>query len=164
MMSILPNKGAVAAFRTSLIAVALPALTWMVAAGQAQAATYDCRVAKVEAPHPYLPERIVLSADKRFVEVTVDSIEIENVTTVPTPAEVVYRGTKRLRLGWSSLDYDVVGPIPRHQMKGLSDLKPEHFRYRLSLDKTKLHFRTTIDDKKHNYSHGVASGRCSIIE
>lgn len=164
MMSILPNKGAVAAFRTSLIAVALPALTWMVAAGQAQAATYDCRVAKVEAPHPYLPERIVLSADKRFVEVTVDAIEIENVKTLPTPAEVVYRGAKRLRLSWSSLDYEVVGNIPRHLMKGFGSLKPEEFSFQLSLDKSGRHFRATVEYKPYYLSNGVASGRCSIIE
>lgn len=130
----------------------------------ARAATYDCRVTKVEAPHPYLPERLVLSADNRFVDVTVDAIDIENVKTVSTPAEVVYRGTKRLRLSWPSLDYEVVGSIPRHRMKGFGSLKPEEFSYQLSLEKSGRRFRATVEYKPYYLSSGSARGTCSIIE
>lgn len=130
----------------------------------AHAVTYDCRVTKVETPNPYLPERIVLVTDKRFLDVTVDTIEIENVKTAATPAEVVYRGTKRLRLSWSSLDYELIGRVPQGRLKGYGHLKPEQFSYQLSLERSGERFRATVDDVLYNYSHGVARGRCSIIE
>ncbi len=143
-------------WRTPVVAIALATVV-----SAADAATYVCTVENVYSKHPYLPSKIVFSADRMFNHVMVETVEVEGVQTAPEKADVVSRSKRRFRLEWSSASYVLQDGIP-NQPLAFGRVPPRQFRYTLSLDRATHAFISRVKDTGYRQTMGEAKGRCLL--